>query len=203
MAENSSVKKTSRRATINFPIGSEEEASYTYNSKRSKKRRARKTKKAVKGLGFKGVLLTLLVLVLGVGIGIGSFYLICKKDEFTIRGEEEITITLNDKYSDEGVNIVAFGKNIEDKVVVNTNLKIDENGLYHSDKVGTFYIIYSTNELKYGSIFKVQKIRLITVVEPSEEEEKNSANEVVVTPEEGSGNLPTEEPVVLPDGGVE
>lgn len=176
MAENTSVKKTSKRASINFPVGSEDEVTYKYTYKKSKKRKAKKAKKAVKKVGVKGLLIALLVLAIGVGAGIGAFYLFCKNDEFVILGTEELTITLDEKYTDEGVKIVAFGKDIKDKVIITTNLKVDENGDFYAEEVGTYYIKYTTNELKYGSIFKIQKIRLVTVVEPSETEETNSAN---------------------------
>lgn len=176
MAENSSVKKTSKRASINFPVGSEEEVTYKYTYKKSKKRKAKKAKKAMKKAGVKSLLIALLVLAIGVGAGIGAFYLFCRNDEFVVLGAEELTITLDEKYTDEGVKIVAFGKDIKNKVMVKTDLKVDENGDYYAENVGTYYIKYTTNELKYGSIFKIQKIRLITVVEPSETEETNSAN---------------------------
>lgn len=178
MAEITSVKKTSKRASINFPVGSEDEVTYKYTYKKSKKRKTKKAKKAVKKVGVKGLLIALLVLAIGVGAGIGAFYLFCKNDEFVILGTEELTITLDEKYTDEGVKIVAFCKDIKNKVIVTTNLKVDEKGDFYAEEVGTYYIKYTTNELKYGSIFKIQKIRLITVVEPSETEETNSANAI-------------------------
>ena len=37
-----------------------------------------------------------------------------------------------------------------------------------SNEVGTFYVKYSSNSIKYGKIFKVEKIKLVTFVEASE-----------------------------------
>ena len=58
-----------------------------------------------------------------------------------------------------------------DKVNVETNLKQNANGGYYAEKEGTYYIKYTVDNIKYGSIFKIQKIRLIHFVEPTEESE--------------------------------
>ena len=51
---------------------------------------------------------------------------------------------------------------------MSTNLKKDIQGNYYAEEEGTYYITYTVDSLKYGSIFKIQKIRLITFVEPTE-----------------------------------
>ena len=53
---------------------------------------------------------------------------------------------------------------------IETNLKKDKNGKYFAETEGTYYITYKVNNIKYGSIFKVQKIRLIHYVESTEAE---------------------------------
>ena len=165
------VKKSTHRAGVNLPNGNDE---YTY--KKPKKRQINKAKKAVKGVGVKGWLVAVLVLIFGIGVGLGSFFVICKNDNFELIGKDELIITTEEKYTDDGVNIVAFGKDISGDVKIDTDMKIDDDGRFYSDVIGTHYITYYTTELKYGSIFKVQKIRLITVVEASETEETVSAN---------------------------
>lgn len=166
------VKKSSHRAGVNFPTGSED---ITY--KKPKKRQINKAKKMVKGVGVKGWLIAFLVLLIGAGAGVGSYFLVCKNDDFKLLGKEELIITTAEKYVDEGVSIIAFGKDISSEVKIDTDMKQDSNGNFYSDVIGTHYITYYTTELKYGSIFKVQKIRLVTVVEASEAEEANSAND--------------------------
>lgn len=165
------VKKSTHRASVNFPSGD-----YEYTYKKPKKRQINKAKKAVKGVGAKGWIVALLVLVIGIGVGLGSFFLICKNDNFELIGKDELIITTSEKYTDDGVKIIAFGKDISSDVMIDTDMKIDDDGNFYSDVIGTHYITYYTTELKYGSIFKVQKIRLITVVEASETEEAISAN---------------------------
>ncbi len=71
------------------------------------------------------------------------------------------------RYVDEGVKVIAFGKDEAGSVVIETNLKQDENGFY-ADEAGKFYIKYTSNCFKFGTLFKVQKIRLVEVVESSE-----------------------------------
>ena len=55
-----------------------------------------------------------------------------------------------------------------DKVYVETNLKQHQDGSYYAEEVGTYYIIYKVDDIKYGKIFTVQRIRLITFVEAEE-----------------------------------
>ena len=174
MATRQSAQKVTRRASLNFPLGNEGE-----KNQKSNKKTINKIKKQAKNIGMKAWLVALLVLVVGVGAGIGAFYLTSKNDCFTLVGNEELTLTIGEAYEDQGVSIKAFGKDISNKVLIDTNLKIDDSGNYYSEEVGTFYIRYYTNEIKYGSIFKVEKIRLITFVEPAEIDEIESANEGV------------------------
>ena len=110
-------------------------------------------KKTAKKAGAKAWLLAFVFLILGVGIGAGAWAIVCRNGE---------------KYEDEGVKIVAFGVDVSQDFSIETNLKIDEEGRFYSDEVGTFYIKYSTTNFKYGVLFKVDKIRLVSFVEPSE-----------------------------------
>ena len=56
---------------------------------------------------------------------------------------------------------------MSDKVYIETNLKQYPDGNYYADEIGTYYIIYKVDDIKYGKIFTVQRIRLITFVEPT------------------------------------
>ncbi|MGN1259055.1 MAG: hypothetical protein ACI4T8_02340 [Christensenellales bacterium] len=162
MATRVNSQKESQRADIEFNTG----------HYKMTKRNKRKAKKTLKSIGPKGWLIAFCLLIVGIGLGIGAFYITSRNDHFNIVGAEELSLTLDEKYIDEGVSITAFGKDISDSVVIDTNLKVDANGCYYSDEVGTFYIRYSSTNIKYGSVCKVQKVRLITFVEPSEGEEK-------------------------------
>lgn len=152
------AQKSSHRASVNFPTGNQTV------SKRSR----RKAKKMIKGVSAVGWLIAFMFLLVGVGIGVGIYHLTSRDDCFYINGSDEISLTLNDKYTDEGVSIVAFGKDASDSVVIETNLKKDSSGNYYATEVGTYYIKYASKNIKYGSLFKVEKIRLLTFVEGSE-----------------------------------
>lgn len=120
-----------------------------------------------KHAGKKGMLTACIFLVVGLLIAVGTWWFLCRDDTFELLGSTEVTLTLDEQYSDEGVKIVAFGKDDSKNFEIETNLKIS-NGKYYSDEVGTFYIKYKTNNFKYGKLFSVEKIRLVTFVEASE-----------------------------------
>ena len=136
------------------------------------KKRGRKKK-----LGFKAILIILVVAFIGVALGAGICYFTTRNDCFEIIGNDEITLTLKaddeeydqtNSYVDEGVKVISFGKDISKEVIIETDLTITEDGRFVADEIGTYYIIYKSNDIKYGKIFTVQRIRLITFVEPSE-----------------------------------
>lgn len=158
MAVRKKSTKTSKRAEGIIDIADIEVSSKTKRSAKS----------TLKNAGAKTLIIVLLCLILGVAVGFGAWWFVCKDDCFKLVGNDEIVLTLDEKYVDEGVEIVAFGKDESESIVIETNLQIDENGNFYSDEVGTFYITYKSDCFKYGTLFKVQKVRLITFVEISE-----------------------------------
>jgi len=116
------------------------------------------------------------LLAVGVVGGYFGVQYLSRNDCFNIVGAEEITLEIGESYLDEGVKVVAFGVEETDKVEIETNLKKDNDGKFYAQTEGTYYIKYTVNNIKYGSIFKVQKIRLIHFVEPTESEELGGAN---------------------------
>ena len=141
------------------------------------KKTIRQVKIKLKKFSFKVVALAIFLLFVGVVLGYWGVKYLTRNDCFNIIGAEEITLEIGETYLDEGVNVVAFGVDETDKVEIYTNLKKDKDGKFYSQTEGTFYIKYTVNNIKYGSIFKVQKIRLIHFVEPTESEELGGANE--------------------------
>lgn len=166
MATKKSVSKTSKKATIDF--------NFEINNK-SSKRNSKKAKRQLKKLGMGAMLGAALLLILGAVGGYFGVKVLTKKDCFVLNGNDEITLQLGENYVDEGAKIVAFGKDVSDDVTIETNLKANDKGEYFAEEEGTYYIIYKSNNFKYGTIFKVQKIRLITFVEATEQEEIESA----------------------------
>ncbi len=158
MATRKTASKTSKKATIDFD----------WQTEKPSKRKRNKAKKELKKLGAVAIVCAVVFLIVGaVGGFFGVKYLI-KDDVFVLNGQDEITLELGKTYKDEGAKVIAFGKDESDKVEIETNLKIDDNGNYYADEAATYYMVYKVKNLKYGSIIKVQKIRLITFVEASE-----------------------------------
>lgn len=150
------ASKTSKKVDFNFEIDANTN---------------KKINKQLKRTPAKTLLIALVVLLVGAAIGCSATFLLTRKDCFKIVGAEEITLTINQPYFDQGVKVVAFGKNHANKVAIETNLQKNLDGSLTSNEVGTFYIKYTVKDFKYGTIFKVQKIRLITFVEPSDDAE--------------------------------
>ena len=143
---------------------------------KTSKKTTRKIKTKIKKLNFGVVVLAMFLLAVGVVGGYFGVQYLSRNDCFNIIGAEEITLEIGETYLDEGVMIVAFGMNDSNKVEIETNLKKDKYGKFYAQNEGTYYIKYTVNNIKYGSIFKVQKIRLIHFVEPTENEELGGVN---------------------------
>ena len=130
----------------------------------------KKTKNKVKSLaktGKKVWAIALVCLLFGIGLGVGAWWIVCKDDCFELVGNSELVLTLDQTYTDEGVKIVAFGKDESASIVIDTNLQATNN-TYSAEEVGTYYIKYTSTCLKYGKIFKIEKVRLVSFVEISE-----------------------------------
>ncbi|MFQ6723798.1 MAG: hypothetical protein ACLRFE_00500 [Clostridia bacterium] len=162
------AKKVQTKAKINWGW----DAPVDRNGKAS--RSTKNTTRKIKKLGIKAILIILLVTIIGASIGAGVCFILARNDCFTIIGNDEITLTLKGEddvlarencYYDEGVKVISFGRDISKDVKIETDLKKTEDGGYYADEVGTYYIIYTVDDIKYGKIFTIQRIRLITFVE--------------------------------------
>lgn len=150
----------------------------TKTSKRTSKKSSNKTEKQIerkvqksikKQLGFKGVLIVLIVMIIGLGIGVGSFYFIGRNDCFELIGEDYVVKILGETYVDEGVKVVSLGRDISKDVVVETDGLIDNgDGTFSAPCADRYVIIYKSKDIKYGKIFTVQRIRFIDFLEPDE-----------------------------------
>ena len=159
MAVRKNASKTAQKAKLN--VGQD-------SSIKIKKSQTNKAKNAIKRTNWKVLILGLVFLLVGVGGGAAVCWGLCRNDTFEIYGQEELTLTLEEKYLDDGVKVVSFGRDVSNDIEIETNLKRDENGLFYSEEVGTFYIKYHSNDFKYGKLFTVERVRLITFVEASE-----------------------------------
>lgn len=168
MATRKTASKTSKKASVSF--------NWNGNDKSNKKSK-KHADKHLKKLSVGAILIAILILTVGaIGGYFGVKYLV-KDDCFTLNGKDEITLEIGETYTDEGAKVIAFGRDDANKVSIKTNLTKNEDGTYTSNEVGTFYMTYTVDNFKYGTLFKIQKIRLITFVEPTEQEEIDSANQ--------------------------
>ena len=112
--------------------------------------------------------------ILALAIGLGICFVMGKNDEFTLLGDEVIYLSTEETYKDNGVKIIEYGMDISKNAVVKTNLKVNEDGEYYADEEllasgpNQFYICYTVKSIKFGFVYNVQKIRLITFTDMSE-----------------------------------
>ena len=126
----------------------------------------RKAKSKAKKIHPATYVIAILCLALGIGAGAGGCALVCKNDCFKLNGRKSYTVSVGTPlvYGDEGVRIISFGKNISDRVEIETNLTETDDGRYTADtsRSGEYYIIYTVDSVKYG---KIQRVRTISVTE--------------------------------------
>jgi len=167
MASKKTAKKTSSKAKADFVWGTGEKIN---------KSTSKKINKNIKKLGFWTLLTAVLLLVVGAVGGFFGFKFLTRNDCFVLNGKDEITLQLGESYVDDGAKVVAFGKNDAKKLQVETNLKQKPDGTYYAEEEGTYYITYTVDNFKYGTLFKIKKIRLITFVDASEDEVETGGN---------------------------
>ena len=168
MATRKTTSKTSKKASADFNWSVD-----TKSSNKSKK----KVNKQLKKLSVGAIMIALLILAVGAVGGYFSVKYLVKNDCFELKGKDEITLQIGEAYIDEGAKVIAFGKNDESKIKIETNLTKNDDGTYSAKEEGTYYMIYTVDNFKYGTLFKIQKIRLITFVEATEQEEIDNANQ--------------------------
>lgn len=159
MAVKKKATKQSKKVTIDFSGLSDVEIN---------KKTKQTAKVMAKHSGAKIWAFALAFLLVGVCFGIGTWWFVCSNDCFEIVGQTNVVLTLDEKYVDETVKIVAFGKDESHEFVIETNLEQDQEGKYYATEVGTYYIKYKATNWKYGKLFKIEKVRIITFVEASE-----------------------------------
>ena len=130
--------------------------------------------KSAKRTNSKTLAAIIISFILALAIGLGICFVIGKNDEFTLLGDEVIYLSTEETYKDDGVKIIEYGMDISKNAVVKTNLKVNEDGEYYADEEllasgpNQFYICYTVKSIKFGFVYNVQKIRLITFTDMSE-----------------------------------
>jgi hypothetical protein len=123
----------------------------------------RKSTSSKQTLSSGTLLLPAFFLLIGLLIGVTLCQFLTQKDTFCLVGEKEYTITCGEEYLyvEEGVEVIAFGKDLSDRLVISTNLTYTEDG-YRLDTStpGQYYIAYTVDSFYYQDI---QLVRNFTV----------------------------------------
>ena len=109
--------------------------------------------KAVKKTHKGTLLLGLLCLLIGAAIGVAAAWFMTKDDAFTLNGDKQVALALGGEYTEEGVTIVSFGRDISDKAVISGDT-VDVN------KEGVYQVVYTVKDLRWGNY---QLVRTVTV----------------------------------------
>ena len=134
---------------------------------RAKSRAKRKTKayarKKIRKANILIVVIALLALVAGVFAGVFAYRYVCRDDRFEVRGQKEVRVELNASeffYYDDGVEIIEFGKDISENVIVQSNMTRLGEDKYTVDTTvpGRYYIKYTVDSPKYGEVSKIRTI---------------------------------------------
>ena len=172
------IKKNQQKAKKNWSWEVREEGDTSKNTRTtrstsknkttSKKQQQKEIKNTFKFFGVKGIVVLLLIIVVFAGIGVGTGFVLTRNDCFEIIGQDEIELQASEKYFDQGVKVVEFGKNCQDKVSIETDMKTNADGSFspqvdedNNPILKTYYIIYKVNTFKLS--------KLVFFVENSEE----------------------------------
>nr|MBO4517743.1 hypothetical protein [Clostridia bacterium] len=124
--------------------------------------------KAAKKAGGRTILTAFICFILALAVGAGVCFFLGRNDKFELVGEEHVYLEVNERYSDTGVDIREFGLDFSKKAVIETDLEKDSDGNYYAASAGDYYISYTVKSLKFGLVYPVCKIRLISVIGNSE-----------------------------------
>lgn len=118
------------------------------------------------------------IICLVVGIACGALFSLhsFKEDRFVLKGETNFSLDVGEvyTYTEEGIEAICFGRDVSDKLTVETDLERDANGNYiiPTDKAGVYTITYTVDCLKFGEKAPngvVKRIRVFTVNEVEED----------------------------------
>ena len=189
MADNQKITKKTSQASAKHYWGKNAHLSNGEGSSSSKKNSSTGKKvaagvtlgiattvvaKKAKRTNSKTLAAIIISFILALAIGLGVCFVMGKNDEFTLLGDEVIYLSTEETYKDDGVKIIEYGMDISKNAVVKTNLKVNEDGEYYADEEllasgpNQFYICYTVKSIKFGFVYNVQKIRLITFTDMSE-----------------------------------
>ena len=133
------------------------------------------------GVPAKLLLITLICLIVGASCGGSSLYYLTRNDCFTLIPVMGQTTTIKiggegypSTYEELGAKCISFGKDVSDSVKIKYLYSED---IFHEPKEvakvdptieGTYYVVYTSTNLKYQTVQLVRKVN-VTIVKTEEE----------------------------------
>lgn len=114
----------------------------------------KQVEKVVKSTHWVTLLCVIMFLIIGIVAGFFTYQVITKEDKFQLIGDKEITINVGDTYEEKGITIIAFGKDISDKVVI--------TGTVDTTTEGTYNIVYTVDNFKYKDVKRIRTINVVS-----------------------------------------
>lgn len=122
--------------------------------------------KAVKKAHTATVVLAILFFVIGCIGGVIVSMQLTKNDKFELNGEKTVYLEIGEKYIEQGVTVISFGKDVSDKITTGGDF-----GAMNTDIEGVYQIVYKIDDLRWGDY---QRVRTVIVGNPEKGEQKIS-----------------------------
>lgn len=133
----------------------------------AKKSNAQKAaEKAVKKSHPATLILAVLFLLIGAVAGVIVAREITKNDTFVLLGEKQVELENGASYTEAGVSIISFGRDISEKV----QLGGDYESMGQTPAEGVYQIVYTVNDFRWGDY---QLVRTVIVGDPEGTEDIN------------------------------
>lgn len=136
-------------------------------AKKVKSKAKRKVKSKAKKISAVSYIIWIIALAGGIALGAFACSFICRNDGFTINGKKEYTLEVSGEgtsvtYSDKGAKVISFGRDISKQVEISTNLEgSDGDYVIDTSKEGTYYIVYTVDDVRFGDVKRVRTIRVV------------------------------------------
>lgn len=105
------------------------------------------------------VFLVILFFLIGCVGGVVASTQLTKNDCFELKGESVIRLDVGDTYTEQGVTIRSFGKDISEKAVRGG----DADLLQANAQEGIYQIVYTVEDIRWG---EYQRVRVVIVGNP-------------------------------------
>lgn len=133
----------------------------------AKKSNAQKAaEKAVKKSHPATLILAVLFLLIGAVAGVIVAREITKNDTFVLLGEKQVELENGASYTEAGVSIISFGRDISEKV----QLGGDYESMGQTPAEGVYQIVYTVDDFRWGDY---QLVRTVIVGDPEGTEDIN------------------------------